>query len=65
MGERATAVVELRPGATATPGELITFAKHEIGSVKSPKQVEIWPQLPRTPVGKIAKTFIRDRFPKA
>jgi fatty-acyl-CoA synthase len=58
-GERVTAVVELRSGAIATPDELIPFAKHRIGSVKAPKHIAIWPQLPRTPVGKIAKTAIR------
>jgi acyl-coenzyme A synthetase/AMP-(fatty) acid ligase len=33
--------------------------KARIGSVKAPKQVEIWPDLPRSKVGKVMKKDIR------
>ncbi|NDK92475.1 long-chain fatty acid--CoA ligase [Gordonia desulfuricans] len=59
-GERVTAAVQLRPDQTVTPEELIAFVKERIGSVKTPKQIEIWPDLPRSKVGKILKNEIRD-----
>ena len=59
-GERVTAVVQLQPGRTLVdPEELIAFVKARIGSVKAPKQVEIWPDLPRSKVGKVLKPEIR------
>jgi fatty-acyl-CoA synthase len=58
-GERVTAVVQLRPGGTATADEVVAFVKARVGSVKAPKQVEIWPDLPRSKVGKVLKTDIR------
>jgi acyl-coenzyme A synthetase/AMP-(fatty) acid ligase len=33
--------------------------KARIGSVKAPKQVEIWPELPRSKVGKVMKKDVR------
>ncbi|MGH8429545.1 MAG: AMP-binding protein, partial [Solimonas sp.] len=33
-----------------------------LGGVKTPKTVEIWPSLPRSPVGKVLKRAVRDRF---
>jgi fatty-acyl-CoA synthase len=58
-GERVTAVVQLRPGQSASGPELATFVKERIGSVKSPKQVEVWADLPRSKVGKVLKTDIK------
>ncbi|WP_069775538.1 acyl-CoA synthetase [Amycolatopsis mediterranei] len=58
-GERVTAVVQLRPGTRLEPAELIAFVKDRIGSVKAPKQIEIWPDLPRSTVGKVLKAEIR------
>ncbi|MFJ7213139.1 long-chain fatty acid--CoA ligase [Amycolatopsis sp. NPDC098790] len=58
-GERVTAVVQLRPGAELDTGELIAFVKDRIGSVKAPKQIEVWPELPRSTVGKVLKAEIR------
>lgn len=58
-GERVTAVLQLQPGQTASRTDLIAFTKARIGSVKAPKQVEIWPDLPRSKVGKILKTEIK------
>ena len=58
-GERVTAVVQLRPGRRASGSELAGFVKERIGSVKAPKQVEVWPDLPRSKVGKVLKTDIK------
>ena len=61
-GERVTAIVLLRPGRTVSEDELMSFAKDRLGSVKAPKAIEFWPELPRSPVGKVLKTEIRKKF---
>jgi len=58
-GERLTAVLQLRPGQSVTPEEVQAFVKERIGSVKTPKQVEVWDDLPRSKVGKVLKTEIK------
>jgi len=58
-GERVTAVVQLSRPDAATPEELVAFAKQRIGGVKAPKQLEVWPDLPRSKVGKVLKAEIR------
>jgi len=61
-GEAVTAVVVLRPGRHATEKEIIDFTKEKIGSVKAPKEVQFWSELPRSPVGKVLKNAIRQQF---
>ena len=61
-GERVTAVVQLRPGRELTGDAIAAFVKGKIGSVKSPKQVEIWPDLPRSKVGKVLKAEIKKQL---
>jgi acyl-CoA synthetase (AMP-forming)/AMP-acid ligase II len=58
-GERVTAVLQLRDGASVSPAEIVTFVKQRIGSVKTPKQIEIWPDLPRSKVGKVLKKDVK------
>jgi len=58
-GERVVAVLQLHAGRTVDPAEIQSFVKARIGSVKSPKQVEIWADLPRSKVGKVMKKDIR------
>jgi len=59
-GERVTVVVQLRPGIDAAGDEIRAFARERLGGVKAPKQVEIWPDLPRSKVGKVLKRDIKD-----
>jgi len=61
-GERLTAVLQLRPGRSVTPEEVRAFVKERIGSVKTPKQVEVWADLPRSKVGKVLKSEIKERL---
>lgn len=61
-GERVTAVVQPRAGRSIDPAELTAFVKERIGSVKAPKQVEVWPDLPRSKVGKILKNEVKSRL---
>ncbi|GEM29010.1 AMP-dependent acyl-CoA synthetase [Nocardia neocaledoniensis NBRC 108232] len=58
-GESVTAVVQLRSGHSASATELQGFVKERLGSVKAPKRIEIWPDLPRSTVGKVLKTDIK------
>ncbi|MBA8826081.1 acyl-CoA synthetase (AMP-forming)/AMP-acid ligase II [Saccharopolyspora lacisalsi] len=61
-GERVTAVVQLRTGQQATAGELTAFVKERLGSVKTPKQVELRSDLPRSKLGKVLKADITTRL---
>ncbi|WP_052666793.1 acyl-CoA synthetase [Nitriliruptor alkaliphilus] len=58
-GERLTAVITVRPGQAVDPVELQAFVKTRLGSVKTPKQIETWVDLPRSKVGKVLKTEIK------
>ncbi|MGJ7508409.1 AMP-binding protein [Variovorax sp. GT1P44] len=62
-GERVVAVLQLHANRSndieRTAQEIQAFVKARIGSVKTPKQVEIWPDLPRSKVGKVLKKDIR------
>ena len=61
-GERVTAVVQLRAGQAVTEDEIRAFVKDRLGSVKAPKQVEVWPDLPRSKVGKVLKVEVKAQF---
>lgn len=61
-GEAIKAIVELKPGASAAEDEIIAYAKNRVGSIKAPKSVEFWPQLPRTAAGKVSKKDVRARY---
>ena len=63
--ERVTAVVQPRPGQTVTGDEIRAFVKDRLGSVKAPKQVEVWPDLPRSKVGKVLKVEVKDQLRQA
>ncbi|MEU1183285.1 long-chain fatty acid--CoA ligase [Streptomyces sp. NPDC005820] len=58
-GERVTAVVQLHPDQNVTGTDVRAFVKARIGGVKAPKQVEVWPDLPRSKVGKVLKNEVR------
>jgi len=61
-GERVTAVLQLHPGLTVTESEVRNYVKSRLGSVKAPKQVEVWDDLPRSKVGKVLKTEVKTRL---
>jgi fatty-acyl-CoA synthase len=58
-GERVVAVVQPQPDTGIDEGELIGFVKERIGSVKAPKEIHVWDDLPRSTIGKVLKTEIR------
>ena len=62
MGSGSPPWLQLRPGQTVTEAEVRSFVKDRLGSVKAPKQVEVWPDLPRSKVGKILKVEVKARL---
>src|SRR5262249_34566524 len=58
-GERVTAVLQLRPGKPVPEAAVRSFVKERLGSVKAPKQFEVWPALQRSKVGKVLKVVIK------
>jgi len=56
LGERGCAFVELRPGASFDLGIMQAWmAENKVAKQYWPERVEVLPQLPRTPSGKIKK----------
>ena len=41
---------------------LMAFVKAKIGSVKTPKHIEVWEDLPRSKVGKVLKAEIKSKI---
>jgi long-chain acyl-CoA synthetase len=60
-GETVWAYVSLRPGASATPEELIEFCRAELAAYKYPRRVEVLADLPKTPTGKLLRRELRQR----
>ena len=58
-GERVTAVIQVRPGHAVAADDVRAFVKERLGSVKAPKQVEVWPDLPRSKLGKVLKPEVK------
>ena len=59
-GEEVKAVVALSADAKVTPDELQEFCKERLAAYKYPRTVEILPELPKGPTGKILKRELRD-----
>jgi acyl-CoA synthetase (AMP-forming)/AMP-acid ligase II len=51
-GERVAAVVEMRPGATVTLGELDAHARQHIAGYKVPRELHVVDKIERSPSGK-------------
>ncbi|MCI0547967.1 MAG: long-chain-fatty-acid--CoA ligase [Candidatus Rokubacteria bacterium] len=61
MGEDVLAFVVLKPGASATPEEVMAFCETKLSRFKCPKQVCFLDALPKSPVGKILRRELRAR----
>jgi fatty-acyl-CoA synthase len=59
-GEIAIAFVTLKPGASASEEDLITYVRGEIARYKAPKQI-VFGELPKTSTGKVQKFKLRDQ----
>jgi len=58
-GEDVKAVVTLKPGAAATPDDIIIWAEPHLAAYKRPRIVEIRDALPVGPTGKVLKAALR------
>ena len=64
LGERACAVVQLRPGASITLAEMKEHltVTHHLSMWKVPERIEVVSDYPVTATGKIQKFALRDRY---
>jgi fatty-acyl-CoA synthase len=58
-GEAVHAAIQLKPGAQVSAPELIAFAKEQLGSVKTPKAIHFYEDLPRSVAGKVHKVTLK------
>ena len=58
-GETPCAVVNLKPGKTATAEEIIAFCRQNLAHYKCPREV-VFAELPKTSTGKIQKFALRE-----
>lgn len=61
-GEAVHAVVRMTDSSRFDAVALIEQVKKELGSVKAPKQIHLVTELPRSPVGKILKSVVRQQI---
>ena len=61
-GEAVKAIVLLRDGESLKEEVVIAHCKTRLGGVKSPKSVEFWREIPKTPAAKIDKKAIRKPY---
>jgi len=59
LGEEIVAAVSLKPGAVATPQELVAFVKERVAAYKYPRQVWLMNELPKSSTGKILRHQVR------
>jgi fatty-acyl-CoA synthase len=59
-GETPCAYVELKPGASATAAEIITWCRDRLAAYKCPRHV-VFGEVPKTSTGKIQKFLLRKR----
>jgi long-chain acyl-CoA synthetase len=63
FGEEICAVLQLKPGASATEDEIRSHVTPYVGKFKTPARVVVHPALPRNATGKISKRDIREQLP--
>jgi long-chain acyl-CoA synthetase len=61
LGQAIKAFVTLKPGASATPKEIIAFCKERMLRHQYPRQVEIVDGLPKSETGEILRDVLRAR----
>ncbi|MDD3719277.1 MAG: long-chain-fatty-acid--CoA ligase, partial [Actinomycetota bacterium] len=61
-GEDIVAYVALKPGAEATPEEILGFCRERLPSFKQPREVRILDTLPKSSIGKILKRELRSQY---
>jgi acyl-CoA synthetase (AMP-forming)/AMP-acid ligase II len=62
FGEALFAVIVPAPGKTLTSKDIIEHCRGRIGGYKIPRQLQLVPELPRNPTGKILKKELRKPY---
>lgn len=62
IGEAVHAFVVVAPGTEVTADELRTFVKERLNSLYTPRGIDFVDELPLTPLGKVDKKLLRQRF---
>ena len=58
-GEAVKAIVVAKPGHTVDAASVIAWARERIAGFKVPKSVDVVPELPRNPTGKVLRRTLR------
>ena len=61
-GEAVKACVVAKPGREVDPDNVIAWARERIAGFKAPKSVDVIPELPRNPSGKILRRQLREPY---
>jgi long-chain acyl-CoA synthetase len=61
-GEAVKALIILRPEITATEQEIIEFCRPRMADYKRPKSVDFYKEFPRTPMGKVSKKDLKEKY---
>jgi acyl-CoA synthetase (AMP-forming)/AMP-acid ligase II len=61
LGEIAIAIVDRRPGASVSEGEIIQYCMDNLARHKVPRKV-IFDKVPTNPTGKIEKPLLREKY---
>jgi acyl-CoA synthetase (AMP-forming)/AMP-acid ligase II len=61
-GEAIVAVVVLRAGAALTAEDVVAGCREQLAGYKTPKRVEFWDEIPKSPRGKPLRREVRDSF---
>jgi len=61
-GEVVKAVIVQKQGVQVSEAEIIEFCSKNLAGFKKPKSVDFWPELPKSPQGKILKKEIRKHY---
>jgi malonyl-CoA/methylmalonyl-CoA synthetase len=62
FGEQIAAAVVLRPGATATPDQLVDHCRDQLAGYKKPKRIYFVESLPRNALGKVQKHVLKEQL---
>jgi acyl-CoA synthetase (AMP-forming)/AMP-acid ligase II len=61
-GEAVKAIIVLKDGKLLNQDTVLAHCKVKLGGVKSPKSVEFWRELPKTPAGKLDRKTMRKPY---
>jgi acyl-CoA synthetase (AMP-forming)/AMP-acid ligase II len=62
LGETVAAVIVAKPGAQPSEAQLVSHCRESLGGFKVPRRFIFAEQLPKSALGKILKSDLRQRF---